>query len=182
MLVQRTDEELIRMVNDGNTLALQELYSRYSKKLVNYFFRMLGQDEAKAQDFLQDLFLKVLEQSTSFRGYRFSTWLYSIANNMCKNEYRRMKVRERALGLPGSYVLKETSDTFAFQRHLRETLLLLSDEDQELYALRFEAEASISDIALHFGCPEGTIKSRLFHLRKHLSKELKVFKILIDES
>ena len=51
---------------------------------------MLWNDKEKAADFTQDLFLKVIEKVSSFNlDYCFKTWIFSIANNMCKNEYRK---------------------------------------------------------------------------------------------
>lgn len=181
MLRSATDEDLIRASAKGNSFALEELYARYSKRLLNYFNRMLWQDEEKAQDFLQDLFLKVVEHAPTFDGRRFSTWIFSIASNMCKNEYRRMTVRKQAHFVDYSYVMENTTDIKIFQKYLAQVVALLDDDSQELYNLRYEIEMSIEDIAGHLDCPQGTVKSRLFYLRKHLCKELKVFRILINE-
>src|SRR4051794_3865958 len=94
---QKTDEELMRLVQRGEERALTELYHRYSKKLVRYFHRMLWRDDDKAQDFLHDLFIKIIEKPDQFNPERkFSTWIYSAAFNMCKNEYRRQSVRQDA--------------------------------------------------------------------------------------
>src|SRR6478752_1050031 len=90
----RSDEELMRLLQRGEEQALVHLYDRYGRKLLRYFHRMLWRDETRAQDFLQDLFMKVMEHPNHFNSDRkFSTWLYSVAHNMCKNEYRKQKLR-----------------------------------------------------------------------------------------
>src|SRR5690606_24604639 len=86
---QYPDEELLVLIRDGDKNAFDEIYSRYSGKIWSYFFRMLWKDSQLAQDCTQDLFFKILKNATEFdAGKRFSTWMYSIAHNMCKNEYR----------------------------------------------------------------------------------------------
>ncbi len=79
----------------GDTAAFDELYQRYSQRLLYYFYRMLGGDEDRAQDFLQDLFLKIIEKPNQFVSkQRFSNWIFTVTHNMCKNEYRRLSVRQ----------------------------------------------------------------------------------------
>ena len=91
---KRSDEELMAMVLNKNELAFGELYYRYSKKMFSYFYRMLYCDRDKARDFLQDLFLKLIEKPESFdQSRQFSPWFYSIATNMCKNEYKKINIR-----------------------------------------------------------------------------------------
>ncbi|MDP7122228.1 MAG: sigma-70 family RNA polymerase sigma factor, partial [Candidatus Marinimicrobia bacterium] len=77
------------------TSAFDELYARYSSRLFHYFYRMLGGNPEKARDFLQDIFFKIVENPDRFHtGNRFSSWVFTIAHNMCKNEYRRLDVRK----------------------------------------------------------------------------------------
>ena len=53
-----SDEELMSFIANGDSDPLKELYNRYAKKMLYYFYRMLGGDEEKSQDFLQDVFFK----------------------------------------------------------------------------------------------------------------------------
>ncbi len=93
-----SDEELMESVKVGEETAFDELYNRYSKRLLVYFYRMLGSNEEKAQDFLQDIFVKIIEKPHLFGSKnRFSSWVFTVANNMCKNEYRRFKVRNQVV-------------------------------------------------------------------------------------
>jgi RNA polymerase sigma-70 factor, ECF subfamily len=174
-LAKKSDEELMQLVAEGEGNALTELYNRYSAKLVRYFFRMLWKDEAKAQDFLHDLFLKLIRKPESFdRTRKFSTWLYSVAHNMCKNEYRRQAFRKRADdSLSQDLILiSESSVEKEFRQLLNDALNRLEEDDRHLYALRFEVEMSMEDIAQLLECPVGTVKSRLFNLKKKLAGQL----------
>jgi hypothetical protein len=90
-----SDEKLMGLLGRGDIAAFDELYDRYGGRLLRYFHRMLGRDEEKAQDFLQDIFLRIVERPELFSlDRRFSTWIFSVAHNMCKNEYRRAMVRQ----------------------------------------------------------------------------------------
>ena len=85
-----TDQDLVKFISKGNEAAFDELYKRYAEQLYRFFYKMLYQDEELAADFCQTLFMKVFDKANSFNPtLKFSTWLYSIASNMCKNEYRR---------------------------------------------------------------------------------------------
>ena len=84
------DERLMeRFVAEGNGKAFEELYHRYAPRLKGFFVRMLS-DPDLADDCLQELFLRIYEARESYRAdRRFSTWVFAMAYNLCKNEYRR---------------------------------------------------------------------------------------------
>ena len=183
---QQSDEELMLRLLKKEREAFSVLYDRYAGEIVNFFYRRLGKDEDKAQDFLHDLFLKLLNNPEKYTPEKaFRPWLYSIAMNMCRNEYRSLKVREdyRLSGFPvisGSFEGSETIDMKLFEKELTTRLNLLDESHREVFLLRFQQELSISEIAELMGCPEGTIKSRLFYTLKALSVQLKVFNPLIN--
>ena len=60
------DEELMKFVQEHNYSAFDELHTRYSKRLLHFMFKMLNNDEEKAQDLLQDLFMKIVERPHMF--------------------------------------------------------------------------------------------------------------------
>jgi RNA polymerase sigma-70 factor (ECF subfamily) len=69
--------------------ALTEIHARYSKKVLGFFLRMTKGNEEKAQDLVQDLFLRILEKQHLFDPKkRFYTWMFAIASNMVKTTYR----------------------------------------------------------------------------------------------
>jgi len=174
-LQKKSDEELMRLIQRGNSNAMTELYHRYSRKLLRYFFRMLWKDEARAQDFLHDLFVKVIENAGRFNTDRkFSTWLYSVAHNMCKNEYRKQAFRQ-ALGADhfsaerSEDVTQQQMEALEFQHVLDQALEKLDEEDKHLFMLRYEMEMPLEEIALLLDCPLGTVKSRLFYVKRKLA-------------
>ena len=95
-LSDRSDEDLVRRLARGDDGAFDELYRRYRDRLLHYSCRMLGRDGEKARDFLQDLFLKLIEKPERFAPDGcFRTWIFAVAHNMCCNEYRRAAVRRQ---------------------------------------------------------------------------------------
>ncbi|MBD3376282.1 hypothetical protein GF406_14690 [candidate division KSB1 bacterium] len=78
------DERLMRLVQKREAGAFDVLYKRYSKMMLRYFFRMLNGDQNKAEDFLQETFLRVYERSAQFNTeHVFCPWLFTIAHNLC---------------------------------------------------------------------------------------------------
>ena len=89
--INLSDEQLMARIIKNDAHAFNEIYNRYSHRLLIFFLRALGGHDEKAQDFLQDVFLKIIEKPYMFSvDKKFSTWIFTIANNLCKNEYRRL--------------------------------------------------------------------------------------------
>jgi RNA polymerase sigma-70 factor (ECF subfamily) len=188
-----SDEKLMELIQRGDTSAFDELYDRYSRRLLLYFFRELGGDEEKAQDSLQDLFLKIVEKPGSFdTERRFSTWIFTVAYNMCKNEYRRLEVREAAR----DHIILDVAsrdcegecrqpekkvDQERFERALRAELEKFDDGHRSAFLLRHQQSLSIREIGEVLGCSEGTVKSRLFYTTQKLASKLKAFNPYLTE-
>lgn len=170
---------------NGDEAAFSAIFDRYSSPLFGYFCRMLKHDREKAEDFVQDLFSKIIHQPRSYDSSRpFKTWLYSIANNMCKNEYRSMAVRQKAGDYLSNGVEQTTAvnsrvenlhDDAVFRNALQEALDELEDKQRSAFVMRYEEELSIKEIAAVFECSEGTVKSRLFYTLRKLNERLHEF-------
>lgn len=177
-----SDEELIAMSTQGEEHAFSELYDRYAGKLKVYFSRMLWNDQRKAEDLTQDLFMKVIRGADGFDGNRrFSTWLYAMAANMCKNEYRHLEVRQRHASKVEMEWGERTSsndhglDNEAFRSALDIALSDLDHTKRSIFILRFKHHLNIKEIAEIMECSEGTVKSRIFYTLKSLSQHLRAF-------
>lgn len=182
-----SDNVLMELITEGDTSAFDELYKRYSKRLLYYFYRMLRDDEATAQDFLQDIFLKIVEKPGLFRTSDcFSTWIFSVAHNMCKNEYRRRTVRKimkndleidccpQEKGIDEYSTIKKL-DQNQFNKLLLMELENLDEIHKTTFLLRYQENFSIKEISAIVKCSEGTVKSRLFYATKRLAEKLKEF-------
>jgi RNA polymerase sigma-70 factor (ECF subfamily) len=144
----------------------------------------MWKDKEKAEDFVHDLFAKIINKPESFDVTRaFKTWVYSVANNMVKNEYKKQEVRKNTSnGLDNTYavfdensnVLNEVQDMF-FQNAFQNCLTDLDEKHKEVFSLRHLDGLSIKEIAEVLEISDGTVKSRLFYATKYLSESLKEF-------
>ncbi len=174
------DAVLMSRIRSGDTGAFGELYNRYSQRLLYYFFRMLGGNEDRAQDFLQTLFLKLIENPKLYKkGNNFQSWIFTIAHNMCKNEYRRLhsekrfsnEIENNHLGHHDDYNrIDDKIDYSKFKDALYNELSKIEPDHRSIFILRFQEQLSVPEIKEIIGCSEGTVKSRLFYTTKKLAK------------
>lgn len=173
----------MELIKGSNQKAFGELYDRYAERLINYFYRMMWKDQEKAEDFTQDLFAKIIQKPEQFNGSRsFKTWVFSIANNMCKNEYRHHEVKQKANNHFDYSASRTTApeavelmDKSTFNQELEAALEEMDEAKRSTFELRYNDDMSIKEIAEALGCSEGTVKSRLFYTLKHLNSKLKAF-------
>ena len=88
MLGEMTDSEVVQASLDGDARAFGELVRRYDKRLLNFVYRTIG-DRDRGQDLVQETFVRVYRHLHRFdQTKKFSTWIYTIASNLAKNELR----------------------------------------------------------------------------------------------
>jgi RNA polymerase sigma-70 factor (ECF subfamily) len=170
-----SDEELMQFIKNGKEAAFEELYTRYADKLYGYFYKMLWQNVEKSNDFTQELFLKIIEKPHLFdTSKRFSTWVFTVANNLCKNEYRKNNNKQKAYN--GFTYLREdlveyniqNMDNELFINKINQAIETLDSSHKTCFILRYKEELSIKEISKIVNCPEGTVKSRLYHATKKI--------------
>lgn len=180
-IVNYSDERLmVEVIDHHSHVALTELHRRYSVKLLGYFIKMMHQDQELAQDFVQELFLRILEKKHLFDPEKkFYTWVFTIASNMCKTAYRRQPMQ--TLSSDGFELNNHThlGDDLAEKERFRE-LLKISLEQLELpqktvFVLRYMEQFSLNEIAEITDVSLGTVKSRLFYATKKMTEHLKSF-------
>jgi len=184
-LKNASDEQLMELIAADNSAAFDEIYNRYSKPILFFFNKMLGGDEELAQDFLHDLFLKIIEKPYLFdQSKKFKPWIYQIAHNKCKNEFRDRNVRQRLEknivvehNLIFDSTSKNTPEELVNNKMLVEEILSqveqLSLEHKTTFTLRYQNGLSIKEIANVLDCPDGTIKSRLYNATQKIMEYIK---------
>ena len=177
------DEELLVLMAKGNQRAFDEVYSRYSQPLFGYFMKLLARDKEKCEDMVHDLFAKIIRKPDYFDVNRsFRTWVYSVASNMCKNEYKRMAVRKNVKNdIEPAEFIQSSSDTLktvhekSFSDSLHHELNKMDEKHKSVFVLRHFDGFSMKEIAEALEINEGTVKSRLFYATKSLAGTLKQF-------
>jgi len=179
-----TDEALMQEIANKNRRAFDVIYTRYSRPMFSFFYRMLWKNKELSNDLCQEIFTKVVLNAAQFdRSRPFKTWLYSIANNMCKNEYAKHAVRSQAtmkIETATENMASSQLDLAHFKAHLHRLIQGLDEVKKQTIELRFFQELSVPEIAQTMECSEGTVKSRLFYILKEFQNELKVYKEILS--
>jgi len=187
---KNSDEELMQLYIKGDRKAFEFIYLRYGDYILNYFNRKLWYDREKAEDFTQELFGKIIDRPKMFNvDKKFKTWLFTIANNMCKNEYKKIDIRKNTRNeLPEGYQIEakqqlqdELLDENDFSKQLIIQLDKFNDKHKEVFKLRHFDGLSMKEIAAVLEIKEGTVKSRLHFITKELAIKLKTYRKLIIE-
>lgn len=186
VLVDLTDEELIiEFQKNGNEKAFEILIQRFKNPLINYVFRFLG-DYDSCVDVVQEAFIKVYRYKDNFSSVaKFSTWVYTIAGNLARTEYKRKRRRSlfsinsygeenKTFEIPDeSFRPDVTVDAKIKREIIQKALLKVKDAYREAVILRDIQELSYEEIAEIMGIEVGTVKSRINRGRTELQKYLK---------
>ena len=175
-----TDEQLVRRIRRGEVEAFDELYQRYSRKLLSYIFRFV-QDRDQAEDLLQDVLLRVLrDRSFDLQRGRFGAWLFTVARNACLSHLRddrRRQLKARASGEVAQWSGAAPSPEEAAQlteqvAALQDAVATLPQSQQDALVLKQLGQMTYREIARIQGVPEGTVKSRLHLAIRHVQRWL----------
>ncbi|MFL6665215.1 MAG: RNA polymerase sigma factor [Rhizobacter sp.] len=173
---------LLALIGQADEAAFRELYRAFSRRLYAYVLRQLG-DPAQAEEIVADTLYEIWRQPAKFRGdSQFSTWLIGIARNKVLMAFRSRKPDQHHDDIDDVAETIAAEDPSAFdvlaqqQRHegVRHCMGKLSDEHRECVHLVFYEGLSLAEVAGVQGCPEGTVKTRLFHARAKLKNCLKL--------
>ena len=183
----RSDEELVEACQAGEASAFDVLVARWEDKIRGAAYRFLGSEE-EARDVAQEAFLKAYRALGGFkREARFSSWLYQIATNLCRDRLRRRRTRATATvsleeleeaGLairdsrPGAH---ERLLQLDLGRVVRRAVDALPEEQREVVILKEYQELTFLEIAQALDVPLSTVKTRLYRglgqLRLRLERE-----------
>lgn len=178
--------QLIEAHLAGDPKAFGKLVERYQVRLLNFVFRMIG-DRERAEDLVQEAFLRVYRHLDRFdRSRKFSTWIYTIASNLAKNELRNRsrspvvtleQVRPGPEEEPRPVEFEDSEhrpDAMYERRNLKalvdRTVARLSSHHREVFVLRELEGKSYEEIAEIMHCNLGTVKSRLNRARQSFAE------------
>jgi RNA polymerase sigma-70 factor (ECF subfamily) len=192
-LRDESDESLMGRYQRGEVRAFEVLLTRHRGPIYTFVYRFVG-DKAQAEDVLQEVFLRVIKGAAAYqRSAKFTTWLYTIARNLCVDAARRAKHRRMpSLDQPvdrsesdgaslGDFVPDKgpAVDRQAIGTELRgrieRAVARLGDEQREVFVMREVLNLPFKEIADITGVPENTVKSRMRYALEKLREELQEF-------
>jgi RNA polymerase sigma-70 factor (ECF subfamily) len=182
-----TDEELVARSRGGDADSFNQLILRWERPIYALAYRVIGREE-DARDVCQETFLRAFRALPGFKGQaKFSSWLYRIALNLCRDWIRRQR-RAPTVQMPEGVdpveMASETGpvesiETLVERRELsavvEEAMALLPDEQRTAIILKEYHGMTFQEIADLQGCPLSTVKTRLYQgltvLRRHLENK-----------
>ena len=191
MRPERSDEQLMLSFKHGDARAFEALVRRHRGPVFNFILRYTGQ-RARAEDVLQETWLKVVRSAEGYEPKaRFTTWVYTIARNLCVDSARKESYRQaESLDAP-AYVGKDgdgpvrgevvpdggvSPERGAYNARVRplieKALSALPDEQREVFLLREYSGIAFKDIAEVTSTSENTVKSRMRYALEALRRRL----------
>jgi len=185
------DAALMLRVKQGDTAAFTELVEKYKQPIMNLAYRTV-RDMTEAEDLAQTVFVQVYKSASRYKSTaKFSTWLFTIARNLCLNEIRR-RSRHPAESLDATHPdqddqpLQQYEDKKTFsppesllQRELTqqidEALADLPENQRSAILLCRQEDLSYEDIAEALGCSVSATKSLIHRGRETLKERLKAY-------
>ncbi len=185
------DAALMLRVKQGDSTAFAELVNKYKQPVMNLVYRMI-RDLAEAEDLAQNVFLQVHKSAHRYEvSSKFSTWLFTIARNLCLNEIRR-RSRHPAESIEASHPDYEDQPVRQFEDHktfsppqsllhaeledkIEQALGALPENQRTAIVLCRQDELSYEDIALVLGCSLSATKSLIHRGRETLKDKLKPY-------
>ncbi|HEX9942907.1 MAG TPA: sigma-70 family RNA polymerase sigma factor [Thermoanaerobaculia bacterium] len=185
---QPSDEELVAAVLEGDRDRFGDLIDRYQGRLVNYLFRLLRNAD-DAHDLAQEVLVKVYQVLDRYDPqYKFSTWLFRVAQNAAIDQIRRRRLKVVSLRQEDEEGESRDWDLPSAERGpygelrnvergaaIQEAIEALPWEYRELILLRHFGELPYEEIARLKGMPLGTVKNKLFRGRQMLKEKLQDF-------
>ena len=170
------NDDLTRIINgckNGNEESFSQLVDIYAPRCYGYFYRLTGKRDI-SDDLLSELFVKLVEKISSYRGGSFNGWLFKVASNIF-HDYLRNKQRQKKLfelqrkHLESQNQRPKRADSEEIDK-LQAQLVRLDTDTRELIMLRFYSQASFREIAQMRSEPIGTILSKVHRGLKKLRK------------
>jgi RNA polymerase sigma-70 factor, ECF subfamily len=192
-----SDESLMLRYQEGDARAFEVLVQRHRRPIFNFVLRYV-RDPVAAEDVTQDCFLRVVRSADSYvREAKFTTWLFTVARNLCVDASRRAKHRNMAsldapVGEDGQssridFVPSDgaAADRQAIGQELKNKMQLaiaaLPEEQREIFLLREVSDLQFNEIAEIVGVPENTVKSRMRYALEKLREALAEYRDLAEE-
>jgi len=168
-----TDEQLVALfIDTQKNLYFEQLYDRYSDKVYRKCLSFV-KDDAKAEDFTHDIFLKLVLNLSSYKETaKFSTWLYSITYNYCIDQTRISK-KYSEVGLDDNFDAPDDDDAQMAEleaQQLNKAMQQILPEEKSILMMKYQDDLSIKEISESLDISESAVKMRLLRAKEKLRK------------
>ncbi len=169
------ERDLLHQIAGGDFKAFEDLYRIYHRRLFVFLLKLVNEQEA--MELVNDVMYEVWKGAKTFRGNsRVSTWILGIAHHRALNKLRERRAMEDLEVVETIPDPRENPAAGAEQQNLREKIKQafrrLSREHREVLELTFYQDRSYQEISRIVGCPENTVKTRMFYAKQRLQEIL----------
>lgn len=174
------DIALVARIAAGDKAAFETLFAAYGERVFRYAHRLIS-DVSRAEEVTNDVMMEIWKNAGSFEGRsKVSTWILGITRHLALNAVRGKQLE--TMDIDDAPEIADASqsalsgalgrDRENLKQTLRAALGHLSDDHRDVIELTFFQGCTYQEIADIVGCPENTVKTRMFHARKHLKEIL----------
>ena len=186
-IIKDDDHALVNRLRSGDDFALNEIMQRYKERIYRFSWRYVGNEDA-ALDVTQETFTKIYFNIDKYDpSYKFSTWLFQIAVNLCRDHLRKNKNHAKNISFdaldeigPGDWQQSDENIEASFQSRqqlaqLRQKIERLPDTLKEAFILFALEERTQNECAEILHVSVKTVETRVYRARKILSDKLQLY-------
>lgn len=179
---EQTDSDLVTRFQAGDVVAFDELMRRYKHPLLNFVYRLLG-DEAEAEDVAQDVFVRAHQHLGAYKirsaDAKLSTWLFTLARNAVIDRQRwRKRHPAESIETVAETFLPAAPDTARaasdreIGQHIATAVAALPEDQRTALTLAEYQGLAYAEIAQVMNCSEKSVEARLYRAKQTLRKRL----------
>ncbi len=166
---------LLQQVAAGSEPAMVTLYNAFESRIYNFVLSRLN-NSFEASEVLNEVMLEIWKNAAKFKeNSKVSTWIFGIAHHKTIDHLRKKYRHQREVEVEENFDIADESAnaeqailSSQVSSHVRDCIKQLKQPFKDIIHLTFFEELHYSDIAMILDCPEGTIKSRMFHAKSSL--------------
>ena len=182
-LNNKTDEEVVLLVQQGNVDLYEEIIERYEKKLFGYLRNLVNQRNEEVEDLLQEVFLAAFVNLQSFEtGKKFSSWIFRIAHNKAIDYFKKRRVKTSDMGEnedlwgDGKQLFEDIEIKKETEKEIVKTIETMPLKYKEVVLLYYYEEKNYEEISDILHMPTSNVGVMLFRAKKILKEKLVNFK------
>jgi RNA polymerase sigma-70 factor (ECF subfamily) len=179
---ENQDEKLVSLIRQGNAVAFNQLVERHKNFITRVVSRFLFSEE-DSREVVQDTFIRIWKNLDEYDGNRrFTTWIYTIAFNLCLDKTRVLK-RRHEVGFPSDYEARAAGfgvtteqnadpDQVLLGKVIRSFAEKLSKVQRLVFVLRDIQDLPVEEVCRITGFDADKVKSNLYYARKFVREKL----------
>lgn len=178
MNLHSDENDLIRLIADGDQRAFSVIFERYYGVLGEFVYKVTGSLE-KSQEIVQDVFVKLWQNRTGLTEVRnMKSYIFILCRNHTYNELRKVAVEKKVLvfmdhqELQGNHVEDKTDNIEVYRQLIDQAVDKLPKQAQKVYLMSRDERLKYEEIAVTLGISSETVKKHLQYAKKFIASDV----------